>query len=58
MVRLQAKFERELKRETLVISSTFAVPAWKPRQIIEVDDLYHTKIYVYVARQHQAETQN
>lgn len=52
MVRLQAKFERELKRETLVISSTFAVPAWKPRQIIEVDDLYHTKIYVYIAQQH------
>lgn len=48
MPRLQAKLEKELKPGTWVISHTFAIPGWKPEETHFVDDLYHTKIYIYV----------
>lgn len=47
MVKLKDKFEKELPKGTLVVSHTFAVPGWKPQQIIEVPDIYHSKIYFY-----------
>lgn len=47
MKKLKAKFEKELKPGTWVVSNTFAIPDWKPETICEVNDLYHTKIYVY-----------
>jgi Methyltransferase small domain len=47
MNRLKAKFERELKPGTLVVSNTFAVPGWAFEKVLEVDDLYRTKIYFY-----------
>lgn len=47
MEQLKEKMEKELSKECLVISHTFAVPSWKPEKVIEVDDLYSTKIYLY-----------
>ena len=47
MERLKAKLETELKPGTHVISHTFAVPEWKAKTTIEVDDLHHSKIYLY-----------
>ena len=44
---LKEKMERELTKGCVVISHTFVVPGWKPKEIIEVDDLYKTKIYLY-----------
>jgi hypothetical protein len=49
MERLKIKFERELKEECLVISSTFAVPEWRAERVAEAPDHYRTKIYVYSA---------
>jgi hypothetical protein len=49
MERLKMKFERELKDECLVISSTFAIPDWRAQEVIDVPDQYRTKIYVYSA---------
>ncbi|CRX38745.1 Conserved putative membrane protein [Estrella lausannensis] len=48
MERLKKKFEEELKPGTVVISNTFAVPGWEPVQILQLADIYHTRIYVYV----------
>jgi hypothetical protein len=48
MERLRPKFERELKSGSLVVSHTFAVPGWVPESVWQVDDLYRTKIYLYV----------
>ena len=31
----------------LLISNTFALPGWKPRQVVELDDRYRTRIYCY-----------
>lgn len=48
MLKLKAKFESELKPGALVLSHTFAIPGWKPVKIVEVNDLYRTKIYLYI----------
>ena len=47
MNRLKTKFERELKPEAYVLSHTFAIPGWTPMSFTEVNDLYHTPIYLY-----------
>lgn len=47
MKNLSVKFQKELRPETFVISNTFAVPGWKPLETYVLDDLYHTKIYLY-----------
>ncbi|CDR34380.1 class I SAM-dependent methyltransferase [Criblamydia sequanensis] len=45
---LKAKFEEELKPGTIVISNTFSVPGWDPVQCLQLNDMYHTRIYAYV----------
>ena len=47
MKQLKIKFEQELKPGTWIISNTFTIPGWEPLEIIEVNDLYRTKIYIY-----------
>jgi len=47
MRKLEAKLEAEVRPGTPVISNTFAVMNWKAEQMTELDDLYHTKIYLY-----------
>jgi len=48
MRKLKSKFEQELRNGSLVISNTFAVPGWTPSQLITVDDIYRSRVYVYV----------
>jgi hypothetical protein len=48
MVKLKLKFEQELRPGTVVVSNTFAVPKWKPQRVVELNDIYRTKIYLYV----------
>lgn len=47
MRRLQEKFEKELKPGTWVISNTFRIPGWEPKQVIKLRDLYNTPVYLY-----------
>jgi hypothetical protein len=47
MDKLQAKFEKELRSGVCIISNTFAIPHWKPEKVLEVNDLYRTRIYLY-----------
>jgi len=47
MNQLKEKMERELKEGVAVISNTFAVPGWTPRQTIEIKDFYQSKVYFY-----------
>jgi hypothetical protein len=44
MEKLSAKFTAELQPGTLVLSHTFAVPGWEPERVVEVPDLYRTKV--------------
>lgn len=47
MQKLGPKFEKELKKGTLVISNSFQIPGKKPDQVIEVNDWMRSKIYCY-----------
>ncbi len=47
MERLSVKFKHELKPGTLIASNTFALPNWQPEKVLEIDDFFHTKIYLY-----------
>lgn len=47
MKRLKTKFEDELTKDCYIISNTFALPQKKPEKVIQADDLYKTKIYLY-----------
>jgi predicted RNA methylase len=48
MAKLRTKFESELKKDAIVVSNTFAVPYWEPVEEIVVDEIYRTKVYLYV----------
>lgn len=47
MEKLKDKLEKEGR--VLVVSHTFRIPGWTPAKTIQVNDLYHTKIYFYQA---------
>lgn len=47
MAKLKSKFEDELLAGSIIVSNTFQIPEWKATKIMEVNDLYKTKIYVY-----------
>jgi len=47
MRKLCDKLERELADSAVVVSSTFAVPGWKPAKTVELNDLYRTRVYEY-----------
>ncbi len=47
MAKLKEKFKNELKSGAMIVSNTFAIPGWTPLKTIIIDDLYHTKIYLY-----------
>lgn len=47
MAKLNAKFENELKSGAMIVSNTFAIPGLQPFKTLIIDDLYHTKIYLY-----------
>ena len=48
MLKLKKKFESELRSGTTIISHTFSIPGWAPSQILEVKDLYRTKIFICI----------
>ncbi len=37
-----------LKAGSIIISNTFRLPGWQPDEMVELDDLYQTRIYRYV----------
>jgi len=47
MAELEPKLHRELKSGALVVSSTFHMPHWLPRETINVTGLYNTPVYIY-----------
>ena len=49
MASLEAKFQKELKPNTLIISNTFRLAQWKPEKVITLDDIHQTPIYIYYA---------
>lgn len=49
MRRLGPKLRAELRPGSLIISNTFALPGWEPERVIEVADMYHTRVYLYRA---------
>jgi hypothetical protein len=55
MARLQPKFAAELKQSALIVSSTFALPEWKPSRVEVANDVYRTRIYVYHAARCRSE---
>jgi hypothetical protein len=46
MQRLAGKLERE-GAPAVLVSHTFAVPSWQPDEVIPLNDLYRSRIYVY-----------
>jgi hypothetical protein len=49
MRRLGPKLRAELKPGALIISNTFALPGWEPERVIEIADMYHSRVYLYRA---------
>lgn len=48
MKQLAIKFHEELSPGTIVVSNTFALPGWEAVKVVEVKDLYKTRVYVYM----------
>jgi len=47
MTSLEAKFQKELKPNTLIISNTFRLAGWEPEEVITLYDIHQTPIYRY-----------
>ena len=47
MDHLKEKFIQELNPGTFIVTHTFAIQGWEPKQEYIVDDLYRTPIYLY-----------
>lgn len=47
MLHLRPQLEAELKVGSCVISNSFAIPGWKPQQVIAIPDLWSSNLYVY-----------
>ena len=47
MASLKAKFEEELKPNTLIVSNTFRLAGWEPEEVITLNDIHQTPIYRY-----------
>ena len=48
MRKLSTLIPQKINRELLLVSSTFAVPGWKPQKVSRVNDLYQSPIYTYL----------
>ena len=49
MARLEEKLACELAPGTPVLSLVFAFPTWKAERVVDVGDLYHSRVYLYRA---------
>ncbi len=47
MLSLEEKLREDINSEILIVSSTFALPSFNPTNVIRLDDIYSTPIYVY-----------
>lgn len=47
MAALWLKVQAEMRPGTLFISNTFAVPDVEPSAVVQLDDLHHSKLYLY-----------
>lgn len=47
MEKLKEKLDNELQPGSLVASNTFAIRGWTADKVVELDDIYRTKIYLY-----------
>lgn len=47
MSHLQKKFEKELSTKTIIISYTFKIHSWKEKDQYILNDLFHSRLYVY-----------
>ena len=47
MKRLKEKLEKELRCGTQVITHTHPIPDWEPKEMIDVNDLQKSTIYLY-----------
>lgn len=47
MQKLKTKFDSEVNTKTLIVSNTFSIPGLKPLKILEINDIYLTKIFYY-----------
>lgn len=50
MKKLKSKLEEELSPKAMVATHTFAIPNWTPLSTATVNDLYHTRIYLYIEK--------
>ncbi|OEF95959.1 hypothetical protein BHF68_10745 [Desulfuribacillus alkaliarsenatis] len=50
MKKLQSKFELELEKPAIIFTHTFAIPDWKANEIIQINDIHQTKIYIYKSK--------
>lgn len=47
MRKLAPKFGKELKTGAIVFSNTFQIPGRNPSEVLEINDWFRTKVYVY-----------
>lgn len=47
MAELWRKAQREMRPGTLFVSNTFAVPGVEPSQVVQLDDLHRSRLYLY-----------
>jgi hypothetical protein len=40
----------QLAAGSIILSNTFRLPGWQPDEVVELDDLYRTRVYRYVVR--------
>ncbi|MEZ5314707.1 MAG: hypothetical protein R3E91_00605 [Chlamydiales bacterium] len=48
MEKLKSKFKKEMKPGTWIITNTFSIPGWIPIRTVELNDLFGSKIYLYI----------
>jgi 16S rRNA A1518/A1519 N6-dimethyltransferase RsmA/KsgA/DIM1 with predicted DNA glycosylase/AP lyase activity len=48
MTKLKVKFDKELKPGTFILSNTFAIPGLEAVKTVTLNDIYNTKIYLYI----------
>ncbi|PWB56908.1 MAG: hypothetical protein C3F18_04775, partial [Nitrosomonadales bacterium] len=47
MADLWRKIQREMRPGTLFISNTFQVPGVEPDEVVQLDDLHQSRLYLY-----------
>ena len=47
MARLWGKVQAEMRPGSLFISNTFQVPGVEPAEVVQLDDLHHSRLYLY-----------